>query len=222
MKIDNLRFQPWQGNRYGNESIFQIPILIVGESNHGVSEGAEKDAFFTHLLINSIIDARWRHNFFSNIQRSFVENANTQELRSEFWHSVAHHEYIQDWLPRPEVAPDEEMWKKAKPIFREVVAELKPKCILFVCKRVFDRVSLDFPASNPLFIDADNSLTLEIYQNPHPTVKIDNVLASWIYHPTSRRGGFRRPRGVVSSLIKSAGGTDGFSVIADLNTVTTP
>jgi hypothetical protein len=98
------------------------------------------------------------------------------------------------------------MWKKAKPIFREVVAELKPKCILFVCKRVFDRISLDFPASTPLIIDKDCSSTLEIYKNPHPTVKIDNALASWIYHPTSRRGGFRRPRGIVSSLIKSAGG----------------
>jgi hypothetical protein len=222
MKIDNLRFQTWQGNCYGNESIFQIPILIVGESNHGVSGGTEKDAIFTHGLINGIIEASWRHNFFSNIQRSFVENANTQELRSEFWHSVAHHEYIQDWLPQPGIAPNEEMWKKAKPIFREVVAELKPKCILFVCKRVFDRISLDFPASTPLVIDADNLLTSEIYKNPHPTVRIDNALASWIYHPTSRRGGFRRPRGVVSSLIKSAGGTDGFSAITDLNTVTTP
>lgn len=220
MTINNLLFQPWIGAQYGNESIFKIPILIVGESNHGISKGAEKDAVFTRELINKIIDARWKHNFFSNIQRTFVENANAQELRSKFWHSVAHHEYIQDWLPKPRIAPSEEMWKKAKPIFREVVAELKPKCILFVCKRVFDRISLDFPASTPLVID--NSLTLEIYQNPHPTVKIDNALASWIYHPTAPRGGFRRPRGVVSPLIKAAGGTDGFSAITDLNTVTTP
>lgn len=207
MKIDNLLFHPWRGNHYGNESIFQIPILIVGESNYGESGGPEEDAVFTHGLINSIIDARWKHNFFSNIQRSFVENADTQELRSEFWHSVAHHEYIQDWLPTHGIAPDERMWEKAKPIFREVVAELKPKCILFVCKRVFERISLDFPASTPLVIDKDNSSTLEIYKNPHPTVNIDNALGSWIYHPTSRRGGFRRPRGIVSSLVKSAGGT---------------
>ena len=208
MKIDNIRFHPWQGNCYGSESIFQIPILIVGESNYGVSGGSEEDAVFTHGLINSIIDASWKHNFFSNIQRTFVENANTQELRSEFWHSVAHHEYIQDWLPTHGIAPDEEMWEKAKPIFREVVAELKPKCILFVCKRVFDRISLNFPTSTPLVIDidTDNSLTSEIYKNPHPIVNIDNALASWIYHPTSRRGGFRRPRGIVSSLITSAGG----------------
>lgn len=206
MKINNLLFYPWKGDNYGDGSIFQIPILVVGESNYGASSGAEEDATFTHGLINSIIDASWKHNFFSNIQRTFVESASTQELRSEFWHSVAHHEYIQDWLPSHGIAPDEEMWKKAKPIFREVVAELKPKCILFVCKRVFDRISLDFSASNPLEIDEDYSLTSEIYKNPHPTVKIDNALASWIYHPTSRRGGFRRPRGIVSSLIKSAGG----------------
>jgi len=207
MNINNLLFQPWIGNKYGNESIFKIPILIVGESNYTESETSKQNAkTFTHQLINSIIDGSWKHNFFSNIQRTFVDNADTPELRSEFWHSVAHHEYIQDWLPRPGVAPNEEMWKKARPIFREVVAELKPKCILFVCKRVFEQVSLDFPASKPLDINTENSLALEIYKNPHPTLNIDNALASWIYHPTSPLGGFRRARGVVSSLVKSVGG----------------
>lgn len=206
MTINNLLFQPWIGDRYGNESIFKIPILIVGESNYGVSKGSEQDRTFTHRLINSIIDASWRHNFFSNIQRTFVENANTQESRTEFWHSVAHHEYIQHWLPGPGVAPTEEMWTAAAPIFREVVAELKPKCILFVCKRVFDRILPDFPVSTPLSIDENNLLTLESYKSPHPIIKIDTALASWIYHPTSHRGGFRRPRGIVSPLIEAAGG----------------
>jgi len=208
MTISNLLFQPWVGKRYGNESIFKIPILIVGESNYGISEGSERDSTFTHRLINSIIDASWRHNFFSNIQRTFVENANTQELRTEFWHSVAHHEYIQHWLPRPKVAPTEEMWTTAQPIFREIVAELEPKCILFVCKRVFDRISIspDFPVSTPLSIDENNLFTLKSYKSPHPVIKIDNALASWIYHPTSHLGGFRKPRGIVSPLIEVAGG----------------
>lgn len=207
MTINNCLFQPWEGDQYRNESIFKIPILIVGESNYGVSEGSERDATFTHGLINSIIKGCWKHNFFSNIQRTFVENADTQELRTEFWHSVAHHEYVQDWLPSPGVAPTEEMWTKAKPIFKEVIAELKPKCILFVCKRVYDRVSPDFPGSTPLIVDGSYSpLTSSIYKSPHSTVQIDDALASWICHPTSHRGGFRRPRGIVNPLIKAAGG----------------
>jgi hypothetical protein len=204
LSINNLLFQPWIGDRYGTESMFKIPILIVGESNYGVSKGSEQDATFTHQLIKSIIKGSWKHNFFSNIQRTFVETANTPELRTEFWHSVAHHEYIQDWLPRPGIAPDEEMWEKAKPIFQEVVIQLKPKCILFVCKRLFDRVSSDFPIFTPLNVD------VSIYQSCHPTVKIDTALASWIYHPTCHRGGFRRPRGIVSPLIKAAGGESQF------------
>ncbi len=207
MTINNILFQPWKGEQYGNESIFKIPILIVGESNYGVSEGLEKDAPFTHGLINSIIKGCWKHRFFSNIQRTFVESADTEKLRREFWHSVAHHEYIQDWLPSPGVAPTEEMWTKASPIFKEVVAELKPKCILFVCKRVYDRVSAEFPDSTPLIVDGSYSpVTLSIYKSSHSTVQINAALASWIYHPTSRRGGFRRSREIVSSLIKSAGG----------------
>jgi hypothetical protein len=210
MNIDNLLFQPWRGKHYGSESIFQIPILIVGESNYTKDPEKEKPhSEFTRQLIERIIKGSWKHLFFSNIQRTFVEDANTEELRYKFWHSVAHHEYIQDWLPCKGKAPNEEMWKKAKPIFQDIVAELKPKCILFVCKQVFDRVSEDFPTSTPLVIDKDYPLALEIYKNPHPTVKIDNALASWIYHPTSRRGGFRRPRRIVSPLIKSAGGKFG-------------
>lgn len=119
---------------------------------------------------------------------------------------MAHHEYIQDWLPRPGVRPDENMWKKAKPIFKDVVVELKPKCVLFVCKRVYDRVSQDFPSSTSLIVDESHPLTLDIYKIPHSTLQIDGALASWIYHPSSHQGGFQRPRGIVSSLIEAAGG----------------
>jgi hypothetical protein len=207
MNINNLLFQPWIGSQYGNESIFKIPILIVGESNYTDDiQREEPHSKFTHRLIESIIDGCWTHNFFSNIQRTFVENANTQELRFEFWHSVAHHEYIQSWLPSPGVAPDEKMWQEAKPIFQEVVAELKPKCILFVSKRAFDRVKVDFPADASLTINEAYLPTSKIYNSPHTTIKIENALASWICHPTSHRGGFRRPRGVVSPLIEAAGG----------------
>lgn len=209
MTISNLLFRPWIGKQYGNESVFKIPILIVGESNWGESKGPELDSIFTHQLINSIIDGSWKHNFFSNIQRTFVESASTEELRSEFWHSVAHYEYIQDWISGPGIAPDKEMWKKAKPIFQEVVADLNPnpKCILFVCKQVFDQVSPDFPISTPLSIDEKDLLTLQKYKNPHPVIKINNAFASWIYHPMCPLGGFRKPRGIVRPLIKAAGGT---------------
>jgi hypothetical protein len=207
MNINNLLFQPWVGKEYGNKSKFEIPILIVGESNYTKDiDGCKPHSTFTQRLIDDIIEGRWKHRFFSNIQRTFVENANTRESRSEFWHSVAHHEYIQDWLPAPRVAPDGAMWQKAKPVFQEVLAELKPKCILFVSKRMFDRVQLDFPADIPLTINEAYPPTLKIYNASHTTMKIDNALASWICHPTSHSGGFRRPRGVVSPLIEAAGG----------------
>jgi len=181
----NLLFQPWVGSQYGVHSLFKIPILIIGESNYTDNLEREKPHdTFTHRLIESIINGSWKHNFFSNIQRTFVESANTQELRSEFWHSVAHHEYIQDWLPRPGIAPSREMWAKAKPMFQEVVAELKPKCVLFVCKRVHAQVSPHFPRSTPLNVDGSYPPTLTAYGNSHPTLQIDDALASWIYHPS--------------------------------------
>jgi hypothetical protein len=177
---ENLLFQPWVGSQYGSESIFEIPILIIGESNYTDNLEREKPHdTFTHRLIESIIDATWKHRFFSNIQRTFVEKADSKDSREEFWHSVAHHEYIQDWLPQPGVRPNEEMWKKAKPIFKDVVAELKPKCIIFVCKSVYDQVLLDFhfPASDSLVVDGSYPPTLKIYKNNHPTVEINDALS---------------------------------------------
>jgi|GEM_PF-2016494 hypothetical protein len=211
IKNENLLFQPWVGSQYGDDSIFKIPILIVGESNYAeknIRESLEPHATFTHRLIEGIIDATWKHRFFSNIQRTFVEKADTKSLREEFWHSVAHHEYIQDWLSEPGVSPDENMWEKAKPIFQDLISELKPKCILFVCKRVYDRVSPDFLASTPLVVDCSNPLTSKAYKNQyHPTLQIGEALASWIYHPTSPYGGFQKPRGIARPLIRASGGT---------------
>ena len=52
MNIDNLLFQPWRGKHYGSESIFQIPILIVGESNYTKDPEKEKPhSEFTRQLI---------------------------------------------------------------------------------------------------------------------------------------------------------------------------
>lgn len=193
--MNNLLFQPWKGEQYGSNSIFKIPVLIVGESNYTDDlEGAKPHSQFTHKLIRSIITAEWKHRFFSNIQRTFVENANTEESRKEFWHSVAHHEYIQDWLPQAGVAPTEEMWLKAKPIFQEVVSELKPKCILFVCKRVYSRVAHDFSLGESLKFDV----------GCRDTLKVQNAIATYINHPT--RYGFRKSRGVVRELIQTSNG----------------
>jgi hypothetical protein len=132
--------------------------------------------------------------FFSNIQRTFVENADTQHSRNEFWHSVAHYEYIQEWMPCSGVRPTKEMWMNAKPYFEEVVSELNPKCILFVCKRVYDRITPDFPSGELLNSDSGN----------RTTIKIQNAHATYVKHPT--RYGFRKSREVVSKLIQISGG----------------
>ncbi|MBD2370629.1 hypothetical protein H6G63_27675 [Leptolyngbya sp. FACHB-402] len=201
MTKEKLLFEPWIGSQYGSDSLFGISILVVGESNYTDNQDRElPHNTFTHRLIEDAIDGCQKHRFFKYIRRTFMDDVSPKA----FWHSVAYQEYIQDWLPCPGVSPDEEMWQKAKPLFQDVVNELKPQCILFVSKGVYDRASKNFSDATSLTICDD--VALRIYKPSHPTVQIHQSLASWIYHPSSRRGGFRRPRPVVKALVEAAGG----------------
>lgn len=198
MKIsdEGILFQPWIGKHYGNDSLFKVPILIVGESNYGESRGSrEEDATFTDHLIESIISRTWNHRFFTNIQRCFIEYADTTDCRDKFWHSVAFYDYIQEWLPESGIPPTEEMWSTAKPAFDVVISELSPKCILFVCKRLYYQIAGHFPAEKSFFID-------EVRRD---ACRISDALATYIRHPT--RYGFTNSRGCVRTLIQTVGGT---------------
>ncbi|MBE9011837.1 hypothetical protein IQ250_16670 [Pseudanabaenaceae cyanobacterium LEGE 13415] len=203
IKKEKLLFEPWIGKQYWSENQFGIRILIVGESNYTDDQEREQPhSTFTHRLIEDAIAGKSRHRFFKYIRRTFIDDISPEE----FWQSVAYQEYIQDWLTCAKDKPEPEMWKKAKPLFQSVVNELKPQCILFVSKGVYDRASQNFSDSKPLEINDD--VALKIYQTSHPTVRIHQALASWIYHPTGAfgKGGFRRPRPVVKALVEAAEG----------------
>ena len=141
--------------------------------------------------------------FFRYVQCAFGKEITSEE----FWHSVAHHEYIQNWLEYPGARPSEEMWERAKPLFREIVEELKPKCILFIGKCVYSRVSKDFLLSQAL--DITDVESLSVYQGVHPTIQIDDAIGTWVYHSAAfgHKSGLKKPKGVVSKLVQNAGGS---------------
>lgn len=195
-----LLFEPWIGENYGGKSSFGISILIVGESNYTDDQEREQPhSTFTHRLIEDAIAGCQRHGFFKHIRRTFIDDVSPET----FWHSVAYQEYIQHWL-RPKERPDKNKWEDAKPLFLDVVNDLKPQCILFVSKGVYDRASKGFPSSTPLAISDDAAL--KFYNSSHSTAQIYQALASWIYHPAAFKGGFRRPKPVVKALVQAAGG----------------
>jgi hypothetical protein len=143
-----LLFEPWIGENYGSKSLFGIPILIVGESNYTDDQAREQPHnTFTHRLIENEIAVCQRHRFFKYIRRAFIDDISPET----FWHSVAYQEYIQYWL-RLKERPNKNMWKDAKPLFLNVVDDLKPQCILLVSKGAYDRASKGFPSSTPLTI----------------------------------------------------------------------
>ncbi|MDX2216582.1 MAG: hypothetical protein SFY66_25185 [Oculatellaceae cyanobacterium bins.114] len=193
---NGLLFQPWIGTQYGEQSLFQIPVLVVGESNYGESRGSrEEDAKFTHQLIENFISRTWNLRFFNNIQRCFVEEAYSIESRQKFWSSIAFYDYIQAWLPSHSMPPTEEMWTQAKPVFDSLISQLKPQCVLFVCKRLYYRVACHYPAETSFLVDGIK----------HDACLINGVLSTSIRHPS--RNGFRNSRSCVRTLLKTVNGT---------------
>jgi hypothetical protein len=186
------KYHPWIGDNYGTKSLFGVPVLIVGESNYGEAE-QRNDRYATRKIINNVIRKEWNIRFFSNIQRCFVEEAQSIESRVAFWNSVAHYEYLQHMLSGPYEQPQEHMWSGSRAAFEKVLRRLRPKCILFASKRLYQRVRESFEAGRT---DVE-SLSPDV-------LTIDDAVATFIKHPTWY--GFRKSRPRVRRMLKHAGG----------------
>jgi hypothetical protein len=129
---DNVKFQPWQGEKYGDNSRFGIGILILGESHYGNT--GEERANITKEYINN----EWSHAFWTEIG-SMVMNANKEEFeRHEFWEHVAFYNYVQSFAGTgPRQSPTSKQFQDSEQAFVEVLENLKPKLILVMGKRLW-------------------------------------------------------------------------------------
>ncbi len=191
IKHADIRFQPWVGENYGKGGIFGVPVLTVGESNYGGSSGRKKDAEFTREMIQCTIEAR-RHRFFSGVQQCFVKDAASIESRREFWSSVAHIEFIQDWMSGPGIRPTESMYERDRLVFEAIVRQLKPKCILFACKRLYWQIESNYQERE------------SAKKRQYDSFQINGALATCVSHPA--RYGFQKSRPIVKWMLKSVGG----------------
>ena len=139
-RIAGCRFYPWVGDAY-EAGLRGARVLILGESlyltdpSHGYADttrdtigrqaaGAERDRFYTRVM-------------------GLVEGGPTWRAdRRAFWHSVAFYNYVQEPVGNAaRQRPTEAMWAAAHAPYRQVVAALRPDCVVALGQELWGRLA---------------------------------------------------------------------------------
>jgi hypothetical protein len=124
-----INFKPWIGKNY-EKSMFEIPILIMGESHWQWKEDVG-GPLTTINFIQENVDGDWRHDQMKRVFKTFLNDDFTDENIKKFWHSVAYYNYIQEIVGgAPECRPTAKMWKDGEECFLEILEQLKPRCLV--------------------------------------------------------------------------------------------
>lgn len=143
MSKSTVRFAPWVGPRY-EQGIHGLRILVVCESHYGTK--AHERPTVTPEVLKALAlgqkhpqaTARLRlHPHFSKIMVSILNSRKhfSKIDRSEFWHSVAYYNFVQEFLPSIRKAPSRSAWDRGERSFTEVLGVLQPDLIVCYSKR---------------------------------------------------------------------------------------
>ncbi|MDQ1087007.1 hypothetical protein [Siphonobacter sp. SORGH_AS_1065] len=133
--MSQVGFLPWVGDKYFES---KPRILILGESHYGQPEDYSND--FTQWVVNEYaVKPANRLRFFTTIANTITGHSGwmEDEKRSEFWHSVAFYNYIQELVGTgARIRPSDEMWVQAQALFFETLTTLKPEIVIVLGKEL--------------------------------------------------------------------------------------
>ena len=147
----SLTFEPWIGDKYRNEGLNGLNLLILGESHYG-EEGTERPGFTRHVV------RKWgqenRHRFFTTTAKvvlglgsSYISNSK----RADFWDRVAFANYIQTFVAEDAESrkrPTDEMWQEAQEALPITIEKTSPDAIVVLGIEVERRLP-ELPDSLP-------------------------------------------------------------------------
>ncbi|MDH4870298.1 hypothetical protein [Pseudomonas sp. BN515] len=149
MSKSTVRFAPWVGPHY-ERGIHGLRILVVCESHYGAKEH-ERPTVTPEVLKALALGQKHphataklrRHAHFTKIMASILNARKhfSKTDRSEFWHSIAYYNFIQEFLPSIRKVPSDAVWEKGKRSFTEVLDVLEPELIVCYSKRNGSRVT---------------------------------------------------------------------------------
>ena len=128
-KSSHIRFKPWIGDYYGKpQGVFGGKrVLVLGESHYGSND-------YPRLTIDCVegqASGEESYAFWTKIVRAFYNQNAGQKEKSEFWHSVAFANLVQEIVGgRARVRPTAEMWASGLIAFPELLACLRPQVVV--------------------------------------------------------------------------------------------
>jgi hypothetical protein len=167
-------FKTWVGSNFSRSANGRL--LVLGESHYGHPYTTESE--FTVDFIKKYLDKTKKRRFVTNIMQVVDGKSHKQIDPSDFWNRVAFCNYIQRVLSKSNVAPSAKDWPMAEEPFFAVLDVLKPRCILVLSKRLWQRMSRRFQTAEQLMVGGINR-EARIYE-----YRNGKAVATWIPHPS--------------------------------------
>jgi hypothetical protein len=149
MSKSTVRFAPWVGAHY-EHGIHGLRILVVCESHYGAKEH-ERPTVTPEVLKALALGQKHpqataklrKHAHFTKIMASILNARKhfSSADRSDFWHSIAYYNFIQEFLPSIREKPSDAAWENGKRTFTEVLEVLAPELIVCFSKRNGKRIT---------------------------------------------------------------------------------
>lgn len=125
-------FEPWVGERYWDEGLSGVRVLILGEAHYG--EAGDETPEYTIETVREW-GKQSRLRFFTMVQMLIlgIESGETisDDQRAEFWDRVAFANFVQRFPgSEPRYRPTEAMWSEGATALTGILNEIKPHMVV--------------------------------------------------------------------------------------------
>lgn len=192
---------PYIGPRYGTSSPFHLRILILGES-HYCDPPLTRE--FTKGVVQAAIDGDKSPSlrFFARTVGAFMGGPQDLESRRRFLETVAFYNFVQESAGTgPRIRPSLEMWKRATPLFVEVLDRLNPQFVLVLGKELWRHLSLPFSPGPVIKLSDDLTSETRSYRSASGLT----TLFFPINHPSSPGWSYKKWCPCVKAALEQAG-----------------
>lgn len=181
----DYRYRPWVGKNFNKSNVFRTRLMILGESHYGydnMEDDLKEVKNATKNLINYQLNGIERQKFLTAIYNICTETKISENI---FWKSVLFYNYVQvrGKLMKPGNRPSLEQWVGSQELFLETIQKYKPEKLLVLGLSLWNNMPND---GNYLSIKDDIYL--------YPLKNNQEVITTFIYHPSRYPGGVERKR----------------------------